>query len=237
MLLMGIGMLTGFSLPRLFRFRLPSGFIRKLNAFKKYGPFSIGLVNGLMPCGPLQSMQLYAIASGSFLSGAASMFFFCLGTIPLVLLFGITAGILKKRWRQKMVQLGSVMLVLLGLSTMQNNLALTGISLPWTQRSAGSVITATVDGSTQYLTTTLHANGYDNIQVAAGIPVVWTILADDTSLNGCNNSFVLPEFNQQITLKTGVNTVTFTPGEPDVYPYTCWMGMLKNTITVIDVVS
>ena len=235
MLLMGTSMLTGFSLPRLFRIRFPKWLTTKLNALRKHGPFAIGLVNGFMPCGPLQSMQLYAIASGSFLSGAASMFFFCLGTIPLVLLFGVTAGILKQKWRQVILQLGSAMLILMGLSTMQNNLALTGVTLPWaTVSSEGTAIVATVEGGTQYVTTTLRPNGYDNFQVAAGIPVVWNILVDEESLNGCNNEIVLPEFGQQVKLEVGTTTINFIPEEPGVYPYTCWMGMLKNTITVVE---
>lgn len=233
MLLMGISMLTGISLPRQVRLRFPRGLIKRLNEFRKYGPFAIGLVNGFMPCGPLQSMQLYAIASGSFMTGAASLFSFCLGTIPLVLLFGATAGILKQNWRQRVLQLGSAMLVLIGLSTVQNNLALTGIMLPWsgTGRENGG-FTATVDGNVQYVTTELHTNGYDDIQVTAGIPVVWTIIADEASLNGCNNELIIPEFNQQVKLEAGSTTIAFTPQEPGVYPYTCWMGMLKNTITV-----
>lgn len=235
MLVMGISMLTGFSLPRKFRLRLPMGIAKKLAAFRGSGPFSIGLVNGFMPCGPLQSMQLYAIASGSFFTGAASMFFFCLGTIPLVLLFGATAGILKRNWRQKVLQLGSAMLILIGLTTMQNNLVLTGVALPWVKSSSeGSVVTSTLDGDVQRVTTTLHVNGYDDIQVTAGIPVVWTIQADEAALNGCNNEVVLPEFGQQVKLGVGTTTITFTPEEPGVYPYTCWMGMLKNTITVTE---
>lgn len=238
MLLMGISMLTGFSLPRVFRIKLPKGVQNKLNAFKKYGPFAIGLVNGFMPCGPLQSMQLYAIASGSFLSGAVSMFSFCLGTIPLVLLFGATAGILKRKTRQTMLQLGSAMLVLIGLSTLQNNLALTGFTLPWAGSGTGNqVIASTVDGGVQRVTTTLHVNGYDDIQLTAGIPVIWTITVDEAALNGCNNEIFLPAFDQQIKLEAGTTVISFLPEEPGVYPYTCWMGMLQNTITVIDTSS
>ena len=235
MLLMGISMLTGFSLPRRFRIKLPSGLLKPLNTFRKFGPFVIGLVNGFMPCGPLQSMQLYAIASGSFLAGAASMFFFCLGTIPLVLLFGATAGILKQKTRQIMLQLGSAMLILIGLSTTQNNLALTGVTLPWAgSRDESAVIIATMDGGVQRVTTTLRANGYDDIQVTAGTPVIWTIVVEEEALNGCNNEIYLPAFDQQIKLEVGTTTISFMPEEPGVYPYTCWMGMLQNTITVID---
>lgn len=232
MLLMGVRMLTGYSLPRIFRFRLPRP-LKRLVAFQRYGPFVIGLVNSFMPCGPLQSMQLYAIASGNFLTGAASMFFFCLGTIPLVLLFGAAAGFLRMNWRQTILRIGAALLVLIGLSTVQNNLALTGILLPWHQTGGGNdMLTAVTEGGKQYITTQLHANGYDDIRVTAGIPVVWTITADEASLNGCNNELVIPEFNQHVRLEPGTTTITFVPSVPGVYSYTCWMGMLKNTITV-----
>jgi len=46
------------------------------------------------------------------------------------------------------------------------------------------------DGSVQVLSTTLHVNGFDDIVVEAGIPVVLTIPADASSLNG--NSGIQP---------------------------------------------
>ena len=36
------------------------------------GPFVVGLLNGLMPCGPLQTMQVYALGTGSWYAGALS---------------------------------------------------------------------------------------------------------------------------------------------------------------------
>ena len=230
MLAMGVCMLGGVSLPSL---RLPKAAQKGLAALRRHGSFSMGLANGLMPCGPLQSMQLYAIASGSFFTGTASMFFFCLGTIPLVLLFGTAAGALKTSWRRRMLQLGSVLLGLLGLFTVQNNLALAGILLPGAASGGETTVTAAQEGGVQYVTTSLRSNGFDDIQVAQGIPVVWTIVADEESLNGCNNEIVLPAFDQQIKLEAGENTIRFTPETPGSYPYSCWMGMLRNTITVI----
>lgn len=232
MLGMGICMLGGFSLPG---FRLPKPILRGLSSLRKHGAFAIGLANGLMPCGPLQSMQLYAIASGSFLTGAASMSFFCLGTIPLVLLFGTAAGAVKMSWRKRMLQLGSALLVLMGLFTVQNNLALAGFSLPGAGSSGGDLpVTATVEGDTQYVSTRLRANGFDDIQVVAGIPVEWTIQADAENLIGCNNEIVLPAFGQQLKLEAGTTTITFTPESAGSYPYSCWMGMLRNTIIVVE---
>ena len=45
---------------------------------KTKSPFLIGLLNGLMPCGPLQTMQVYALSTGSPIKGTISMFFFVL---------------------------------------------------------------------------------------------------------------------------------------------------------------
>ena len=233
MLLMGVCMLGGFSLP--LGLHLPKPVERGLSALRKHGPFAIGLANAFMPCGPLQSMQLYAIAGGSFLAGAASMFFFCLGTIPLVLLFGTVSGVLRMNWRKRMLQLGSALLVLMGLFTVQKNLALAGVMLPGTGSGSGNApVAAAVDGGAQYVTTTLRANGFDDIQVVAGIPVVWTIVADEEILNGCNHEIVLPAFGQQVKLTEGTNTIAFTPGEPGEFLYSCWMGMLRSTITVVE---
>lgn len=231
MLVIGVKMLGGFSWLRLGHFRLPRPVARGLAAFRAHGPYAIGLVNGLMPCGPLQSMQLYAIACGSFLVGAASMFFFCLGTIPLVLLFGTAAGVLKRKWRQRMLTLGAALLVLMGLYTMQNNLTLAGVTMPG-NGGEGPVL-STVENGVQYVSTTLHSGSYDDIQVVAGIPVVWTISADESALNGCNNELVIPAFDQQVKLQEGTTTIEFTPRELGSFSYSCWMGMLRNTITVV----
>lgn len=101
MVLMGINMLGSFRLLRRLSLRLPKPVARALGSFSRYGPLAVGLVNGLMPCGPLQSMQLYAIASGSLLSGALSMFCFCLGTVPLMLLFGGVAKVCRSAGKKR----------------------------------------------------------------------------------------------------------------------------------------
>ena len=59
-------------------------------------PFLVGILNGFMPCGALQTMQLYALGTGSFILGAFSMFLFALGTVPLMLGFGYISSRLTK---------------------------------------------------------------------------------------------------------------------------------------------
>lgn len=66
-LLAGINLLGLFPALRSLRLPLP-----KLRGSSRL-PFVIGLLNGLMPCGPLQAMQLAALGTGSPLNGALSM--------------------------------------------------------------------------------------------------------------------------------------------------------------------
>ena len=229
MLLLGVKMLTGITIPFQLRVHFPAGLQALVLRLSGQGSFVLGLMNALMPCGPLQSMQLYAVASGSFFAGAASMFSFCLGTIPLVLLVGTTLSWLKRSWKRRMLQAGAALLVIMGLSMLFDNLALSGIGVAPTQ---GNAVAAVIDGDTQYVMTELRSNGYDSIEVQAGIPVVWTIRADSRALNGCNNEVIVPEFGIQKKLNVGDTRLEFTPTEPGIYLYSCWMGMLKSTIVV-----
>lgn len=237
MVLTGVNMLGNFGFLKKMTLKMPVSVANAAVSFGRRGSFAVGLVNAFMPCGPLQSMQLYAIAAGSFVAGALSMFFFCLGTIPLMLIVGVTAGLLKKKWKSRMLRVSAVLVLVFGLFMLQDNFALLGISLPGLSVSGtsdGSAVTAMVDteNNVQVLSTTLHVNGFDDIVVEAGVPVVWTITADSSSLNGCNNAIVIPEYSLQVTLQEGENVIEFTPSETGTYTYTCWMGMLKNTITV-----
>jgi sulfite exporter TauE/SafE/plastocyanin domain-containing protein/copper chaperone CopZ len=93
-------------------------------------PFAIGLLNGLMPCGPLQTMQLYALGTGSFFAGALSMLLFSIGTVPLMLSFGLAAAFLPRRILPVMVKASAVLVMFLGLVTFSRAASLAGIALP-----------------------------------------------------------------------------------------------------------
>lgn len=123
MLLMGLNMLALLpKLPQLpgLRIRRPKGL----------PPFAVGLANGLMPCGPLQSMLLLALASGSALRGGLSMLCFCLGTLPLLLGFGSLAAWLGKRFTGAVLSGGAVLIAVFGLSMLSQGGSLTGMFTP-----------------------------------------------------------------------------------------------------------
>lgn len=192
----------------------------------------IGLVNGLMPCGPLQAMQLYALSSGSWWMGALSMLLFSLGTVPLMLTFGWVSARLNRRFAKPMQWVSGALLLTMAVAMLCNGLALAGVQL----RARGDrteEFTALTSG-VQAVYSELEWRGYPNITVQAGTPVRWTIHAAEGRITGCNKEMVIPALALRVPLKEGDNVVEFTASTPGVIDYTCWMGMLYGSITVLE---
>jgi len=102
----------GFKVFRGLSFRLP--FLSKPpTQTSNSTPFLVGLLNGLMPCGPLQTMQLFALSTGSMTQGALSMFIFSVGTVPLMLVFGFIANSLSKNTSKELIKFSGALIVVL----------------------------------------------------------------------------------------------------------------------------
>lgn len=109
--------------------RMPKKISGKINSEKVgKGPFVVGILNGFMPCGPLQAMQLYALSTGSVAAGALSMFLFSLGTVPLMFGLGALSSFLSARFTSVMMKVSAVLVILLGLMMLNNGLSLSGIN-------------------------------------------------------------------------------------------------------------
>lgn len=54
-------------------------------------PLLVGIATFFLPCGFTQSMQLYALGTGSFGAGAATMLVFALGTLPVLTLISFSS--------------------------------------------------------------------------------------------------------------------------------------------------
>jgi type II secretory pathway pseudopilin PulG len=93
---------------------------------------------------------------------------------------------------------------------------------------------ATVSDGVQTVATTLDRGIYKPIVVQVGIPVKWTITANDGDLNSCNNKMLIRSYGVEQKLLVGENVVEFTPTKAGTINYSCWMGMVGSTITVVD---
>lgn len=239
MIIMGLNM-SGYGIFRKFNIKLPWSACN----IKKNGktPFIIGVLNGFMPCGPLQTMQLYALGTGSAINGAASMFIFALGTVPLMLGFGAISGLLSKDHTKQLVKFGGILIVVLGLIMGNRGLSLAGINispmalLNNTSRqtdSPANTSKATIENGVQVITMTANGRGYtpNVLYVQKNMPVKWVINGE--LLTSCNNAIVVPSMNIEKKLESGENIITFTPGDKDIN-FSCWMGMIGGVIKVVD---
>jgi sulfite exporter TauE/SafE/copper chaperone CopZ len=231
------------------------------SSLQKGGPFAVGILNGLMPCGPLQTMQLYALGTGSALAGALSMFLFSLGTVPLMLLFGVSASFLPHRFFPSMLKASAVLVMFLGVLTFARAAGMAGFSLPSpdgiTFRPSGGpkasgevleaadkaavpgrksapagLIQATVSGGVQTVLTVFKNGRYVPFSAQVGIPVKWTIRIDEEDITGCNNTLIIPSYGIEMPLRAGDNVIEFTPKKEGTIPYSCWMGMIRSKIVV-----
>ncbi len=113
---------------------------------------------------------------------------------------------------------------------------LTGCASPGA-RTESTTNAAQLQDGVQTITTRFSANAYAPITVQVGIPVVWTVQLDSKALNGCNNALQIPEYQLMKKLTAGETTIEFTPTETGTIPYSCWMGMIKSKIIVVESLS
>jgi hypothetical protein len=184
-------------------------------------------------------MQLYALSTGSIGRGALSMLIFSLGTVPLMFGLGALSSILSRKFTRRVMTAGAVLVVVLGLVMFTQGWSLSGLSAvsPPGQASVGASGDAasgvTVENGVQLVSSTLKSGRYPAITVQAGIPVKWTISAPSGSVNGCNNRLIIPEYGLECPLQTGDNVIEFTPTQAGKFSYSCWMGMIRSSITVV----
>lgn len=254
MLFMGLGMLgwlPSWLVPRTPKFL--SSRLGKAGVGK--GPLVVGLLNGLIPCGPLQAMQLYALTTGSVLTGALSMLLFSLGTVPLMLGAGALFSALKGKFVYTVQRVSAVLVVffavvmaasavnLIGVRPVQLNSVQAAAATSEPQNASQSLLQqaldqgylpAAVSNGVQTVQADLDPSVYPFIIVQKGIPVEFTITAAEGDITGCNQTVVFPSFDVKKTLQAGDNVIQFTPDETGIISYTCWMGMLDGRILVVD---
>lgn len=241
MVIMGLNMLNLFPWLRRLNPRMPKIFAVKIDEQKRGGrPLYVGLLNGLMPCGPLQAMQLYALSTGDPVKGALSMLLFSLGTVPLMFGLGALSTILTKRFAQRMLTVSAMLVILLGTLMLSNGMVLSGFAVPSFASGIGKADSASqsakaeLGDGVQTVTTQLASGGYPPIAVQAGIPVQWNLQAEPGELNSCNYRIIIPEYNIEKQLEPGDNLITFTPDKSGTVSFSCWMGMIRSQIVVVD---
>ncbi|NOU13538.1 MAG: sulfite exporter TauE/SafE family protein [Methylococcaceae bacterium] len=244
LILFGLHMLQVFPALSHFQFRTP-GFVMRFigKEYRKHSnPFVIGLLNGLMIiCGPLQAMYVMAAGTGSWLEGAKILFFFGIGTLPLLLGFGFLTSLLSNNLTPKLLKVSGAFIIILGVLMINRGVALTGIGVDFhtlvvrvSQQLFPLVEQPFSIGKEQTITMDVTKTGYSPNQFTLhkGVPVKWIINAKE--LTDCNKVIVVPQYGLEIKLQPGVQVIEFTPAESGevVVPWSCWMGMIHGTFII-----
>ena len=199
-------------------------------------PFVLGAATFFLPCGFTQSMQLFVLSLGDPWQAGILMGVFALGTIPALFGIGALTSVAKGGVVKKVTRIAGVIVIVLGISNMQNSMALLGWGLPdvFAQEiSVESWQPHLVNGK-QLIQMEISSRGsYEPsaLTVVEDIPVQWEIFGPE--FMGCANTLILREFGVSTYLQSGMNTVTFTPTKTGRFVFSCSMGMIRGTMNVI----
>ena len=92
----------------------------------KAAPYFLGGLTFFLPCGFTQSMQIFALASGGFWTGALALAVFSLGTMPVLLALGATASWAKLEKIAFINKAAGVIVILFAAYTFNSGFALWG---------------------------------------------------------------------------------------------------------------
>lgn len=130
MLFLGLNLVGVFEKNKI---TLPSGvfnFFRKIE-HETLTPLIIGFATFFLPCGFTQSMQVVALSSGSFVTGAMIMFAFAIGTFPMLALLSFgSASFAHGKYAPLFFKSAGVVVIGLGIFALLSGLVGLGIINP-----------------------------------------------------------------------------------------------------------
>lgn len=220
-----------------FPIRPPKSFTRWIASLSEsdhpVAPFALGALTFFLPCGFTQSLQLVALASGNFMTGALTMFVFALGTLPSLLGISAISSTAKGTTSRLFLRFAGTLVFVLGLTNINSGFALTGINLASAFNSPTQGTAPVINGDSQTVSMAVTTGGYEpsSLTIKAGVPVRWMI--DGTQAYGCTSSIVIPALNVRRSLSRGINEVDFTAPNPGQLAFSCSMGMVRGSFNVL----
>jgi len=244
MLIVGVQLTELFPIISNLSFSLPSGISKLFGVRKRQdkeyshaNSMIVGALSFFMPCGFTQAMQIYAMSTGNFWSGALIMAVFALGTTPGLLGIGGLTSAVKGIFAKRFFKGAGIIVAALAIFNLSNGLTLTGFSPQITNRTQSQSLTkqnlsTTNEDSEQVIQMTQDATGYhpNNFTVKANTPVKWVI--NSTDANSCSASIYAQKFSVRQFLNPGENIINFTPREVGTFSFTCAMGMYRGAFKV-----
>ncbi|MDD5026038.1 MAG: sulfite exporter TauE/SafE family protein [Candidatus Peribacteraceae bacterium] len=245
-----------------FPIRLPNALAHRIARLSEtdhpLAPFALGALTFFLPCGFTQSLQLAALASGSFQMGAFTMFFFALGTLPALLGVSLVSSLSHGSFSRIFLRFSGTLVLVLALFNIRSGLTLLGYTISLSDSTTGKQQVAaqqlppppvqepaptpqapsnqaqvSAPAGLQQISMKVSSYSYDPevITLQAGVPVRWII--DASNASGCTSGLVVPDLGIQRILKRGENVIEFTaPSTPGKIAFSCSMGMVRGVFIV-----
>jgi uncharacterized protein len=200
----------------------------------KAAPLLLGGLTFFLPCGFTQSMQIFALASGNFLTGGATMFLFALGTVPALLALGITASWTRAKGIDTFRKVAGLLVIFFAIYTLNSGLALKGVKndVLSSNKKQEEKATAPAEAQEQIVEMHITSSGFQPsvLKIKKGVPVRWVIKGDQVT--SCTSKIIIPSLNITKSISFGENVVIFTPTKSGEIPFSCWMGMVRGKFIV-----
>lgn len=211
------------------------GIKQEAGEYSHRGAFFGGGLTFFLPCGFTQAMQLYAISTGSAISGALIMSLFALGTAPGLLGIGGLSSAFKGSKAKLFFATAGLAVLLLGAFNINNASQILfpqNVQAQKTLENPSAGLPTT--GQVQEVRMTQGSFGYSPNQftVKKGNTVKWIITS--TSQFTCASYLVMPAFNIHQALLAGENVIQFTPTQSGEIAFSCSMGMYRGKFVVTD---
>ncbi|MFZ2193468.1 MAG: sulfite exporter TauE/SafE family protein [Candidatus Moraniibacteriota bacterium] len=240
MFLLGLNILGLLPSVSDFGIAMPKKFSKNWSKIKqsnhKSAPFVLGALSFFLPCGFTQSMQILALISGSFWTGAMSLFLFALGTVPVLLIIGVTASWTNSRKIGIFKKVAGILILVFAFFTLNSGLALFGVKTNVIESNKKQEIEKNINDTAgkneQVARMSITSRGFEPsiIKIKKNVPVKWII--DGAGVTGCTNKIIIPSLNISKGISKGENVITFTPEKTGEIPFSCWMGMVRGKFIV-----
>ena len=204
-----------------------------------FAPLFLGALTVFIPCGVTQAMMAVAVGTGSALQGAALMFAFILGTSPVFFSVAYLAMKLGARLEKWFMRFVAIVLLVLGLVSINSGLALVGSPLSVTniieaaRANQPEVVSSSLpqsDGVILYLSAGNSGYAPRILHARADTQITLNLVTDQTY--SCARSFVIPDLGVEKLLPSSGTEIISIPAQAagTVMRFSCSMGMYTGEI-------
>lgn len=135
MLVLGLNLLDTFHWVKKIQPSMPKFIARHAHGVSSFNhtftPVLVGVATFFLPCGFTQSMQLYTLSTGSFLSGGLTMLAFALGTLPVLALISFSSFSIQQSSKAGIFfKTSGLVVILFALFNIINSLVVVGLIPP-----------------------------------------------------------------------------------------------------------